>query len=201
MTRDYKYRAQPGGWQKQNKKSPVAFWKWLLVGVLVAAFILFLVKLRSSVPNIDQPEQGVPLPIEKDPSAQKPAVKKAKSENKTVPDEGPQFEFYTLLRDQGEIIPEYEVKKLKRAETVGKKPEPSSYILQAGSFRKFAQADKVKARLALLGIQAKIETATVGKTTWNRIKLGPYPNMRSADHVRSKLRKAGVDAVVLHEKP
>lgn len=200
MTRDYKHRAQPSadGRRKKRKKhkkqSPVAFWKWLAAGALVAVFILFLVQLRSHTPTINKPGSVVQLPIEKEPAPEK------KSDVKIAKPEDPSYEFYTILPEQGEMIPDYEVKKLKRAETLGKPPKPSSYILQAGSFRDFSQADKVKARLALLGVEAKIEVATVGNTHWNRVKLGPYPNMRSVDHVRSKLRKAGVETVVFREK-
>ena len=67
-------------------------------------------------------------------------------------------------------------------------------VLQAGSFRKRADAESVKARLALLGLVAQIQKARVDGTQWHRVMLGPYASAREADQVRRELLDHGFQA-------
>ena len=78
-----------------------------------------------------------------------------------------------------------------------KKPGPAvAYMLQAGSFRDFAQADKLKAQLALLGIEAKIEPAKIGDTRWNRVRIGPVTSIARLDSIRQRLRQNKIGVMV-----
>ena len=72
-------------------------------------------------------------------------------------------------------MPEYEIKTRTREERVGKAKE-TKYIMQAGSFKVFKEADELRAKLALMGIESKVEKAKVGSVTWKPGKNGPlYP--------------------------
>ncbi len=72
------------------------------------------------------------------------------------------------------------------------------YVIQAGSFQNPVDADNVKAKLALLGLQASIEPASLpDKGTWYRVRLGPYRSLRDINAVRGQLAQAGVDATLL----
>ena len=55
-------------------------------------------------------------------------------------------------------------------------PQPAvRYYLQAGSFRRFEDADRVKAQLALLGVVAGVQRVTInGGETWHRVRVGSY---------------------------
>jgi cell division protein FtsN len=76
-----------------------------------------------------------------------------------------------------------------------------AYMIQAGSFQNPADADNVKAKLALLGLQASIEPAALpDKGTWYRVRLGPYRNLKDINTVRSQLAQAGIDATLLKIK-
>ena len=46
-------------------------------------------------------------------------------------------------------------------------------MLQAGSYKNFADADRVRAQLALQGIESKVQKVTVDNDTWHRIRIGP----------------------------
>lgn len=172
MTRDYKHRS------KRYKKNSIAIWKWLVVGCLLALFVGFLNLLRepdktvSTSSTTNEPEKSV-------------------KQGKKAPD----FQFYTILEKE-QKIPDYEIKMRKREEQLGRL-KAGNYVLQAGSFRHFKEADKRKAQLALLGFEAQIEKTKIDGTLWNRIKIGPYTDMNSVDRVRSRLRENDIDVVVM----
>lgn len=80
-------------------------------------------------------------------------------------------------------------------------PTGATYMLQVGSFRKNAQAEQLRARLALLGLQARIEKVTVdgknGQSTWHRVRLGPFGDVDQLDQARGLLGKDGVQSLVI----
>ena len=113
------------------------------------------------------------------------------------------FDFYTLLPELEVVIPdekdERPVKKPPRPAT----PPPKAsggYILQAGSFRKLNEADSMKAKLAMLGVEANIQTVKVNRDTWHRVRIGPYSNLTQLQRVRDRLRKNSVDTLLMKGK-
>ena len=118
----------------------------------------------------------------------KAEAKPAKAPKKTEP---PQFDFYTILPKKEVVIPEYEIKTRTREEQFGRNKK-ASYIIQAGSTKEFAEADEIKAKLALMGIESKIQKAMVEKTTWFRVKIGPYTQISSVNTIMSRLQKNGM---------
>ena len=55
----------------------------------------------------------------------------------------------------------------------------------------------MKARLALLGTVADIQTVTVNDQTWHRVRLGPVDGARAADQLRRQLQDNGIEVLVL----
>jgi cell division protein FtsN len=87
------------------------------------------------------------------------------------------------------------VQGLVQVETVG------TYVLQAGSFKSFQEADRLKASLVLLGIEANIQTVTVNnKDTWHRVHIGPYKELAELNRIRARLRQNNIDTVLLKIK-
>ena len=73
-----------------------------------------------------------------------------------------------------------------------------SYFLQAGSFPNPSDADNLKARLALMGMEANVEPANVaGKGTWYRVRLGPYTRVDEINRVRQQLTQNGIDVSLI----
>ncbi len=193
MARDYKHRAQRSRSRRNSKRQPtVAWWKWLLIVVLIGLFAWFLSFLGGSAPESRKTE--LPIKPQAKHVQKKPPVRAAvKKPPQTVE---PRFDFYTILPEKEVVVPDYEIKTRKRAERVGKAKD-TQYILQAGSFRNYKDADSLKARLALMGIESNIEVAEVGSTVWNRIKIGPFKNMSTVDRIRKRLRQKHIDVVVM----
>lgn len=215
MARDYKHRVQNpsyGGSRRRNKKAPVMWWRWLLVIALVVAFVVFLNMIRGMVAELmaSKPEAEVSqtaavvkqeIPLQKDMPAASTTVpepeKKAEPEKPTQPEE-PRYDFYTILPQAETVVPDYEIQTRVREELVGK-TKATKYVMQAGSFREAADAEKHKSKLALLGIESWIEKAKVGNVIWHRIKIGPYDNPSSVSTIKELLQKNGIGVIVTEQ--
>lgn len=108
----------------------------------------------------------------------------------------PRFEFYKVLTDKQDAA-------VTPAAKPADKPQPESkpvavsgpQFLQAGSFSNVADAEKVKAKLAMIGMEASIQTATIPeKGVWHRVRLGPYKSADEMNKVRATLKQNGIDA-------
>lgn len=202
MAKDYKHRAQgkktPQRRQNNGHQPSVSLWKWMLITALIILFVVFLVYLKSGTTKIPAPPVSQTLPITKpaktNSKSEEVAKEKKKTESKAEPKQ-PRFDFYTILPEKEVVVPEHEIKTRAREERVGKAKE-TKYIMQAGSFKTFKEADQLRAKLALMGIESKVEKAKVGNVTWNRVKMGPYIHMNSVNVIRSRLRKNGIDVMV-----
>ncbi|MEO1878361.1 MAG: SPOR domain-containing protein, partial [Methylococcales bacterium] len=111
----------------------------------------------------------------------------------------PRFDFYTILPETEVVIPDYEIKTRSREEQFGK-GKSTLYVMQVGAFREFPEADKLRARLALLGIESRIEKANVGSVTWNRVKIGPFSRPSNVAALKTQLRKNNIDVIVTEVK-
>lgn len=102
------------------------------------------------------------------------------------------FEFYDLLPDIEKLMPD----DLPEAAPV--RPDANlDYFLQAASFRSHADAEKLRARLALKGYKSVTQAREVeGKGTYYRVRLGPYADKRKAKTAKNKLQKLGVRPLV-----
>lgn len=111
----------------------------------------------------------------------------------------PRFEFYKVLTDKETAATAKPPGKPQPAKppAVDSKPLAANaiYFLQAGSFSNPDDAEKLKARLALLGIEAGIQTATIpDKGVWHRVRTGPYKNADEMNRMRGLLKQNGVEA-------
>lgn len=218
MARDYKHRVQSASYQnsrRRQRKQPVMWWRWLLVAVLVGAFVTFLNMIRTMVPELmagkPQTEQTEEPPADDKvkqelaikPQTPPPTVPPTTAEEKPVeatpappaePEE-PRYDFYTILPQAETVVPDYEIKSRVREEMVGK-TKAAKYVMQAGSFREAAEAERHKAKLALLGIESRVEKAKVGNVIWHRVKVGPYDNPSSVSTIKELLQKNGIGVVV-----
>ena len=75
------------------------------------------------------------------------------------------------------------------------------YMIQAGSFRSLEQADRLKAQLALHGIEATIQTVKINDNdTWHRVRVGPISNLSTLNQTRQRLHDNGIATIVVKEK-
>lgn len=105
-----------------------------------------------------------------------------------------QFEFYRALPDKAEGPTKRSVPPAVRPSVQTTKPsDAASYMVQAGSFQSVADAEKLKARLALVGMEASIQSVDLsGKGIWHRVRLGPYRGLNAANETIDSLKANGV---------
>jgi len=110
-----------------------------------------------------------------------------------------QFDFYEMLPKYEVVIPEQDAPRSGAAPAVVAGPvrKPGAYILQAGSFRNFKDADRVRAMIAMQGVESRIQKVTIDKDTWHRVRVGPITNLQKLEDTRSKLRQSQIDALVI----
>jgi cell division protein FtsN len=111
-------------------------------------------------------------------------------------DSAKSYAFYDQLPKFEVVIPEKEKDVRPDIKSV---PETrrGTYVLQAGSYKNFADADRVRAQLALQGIESKVQKVTVDDNTWHRIRIGPISKLDELNRLRQILRKADVDVLVI----
>jgi len=194
VTRDYKNTPKPGAAPKKKKKASTATpgWVWLLAGLAIGLFVALLVYLKDFSASKDKAapvvDRGQPVVPKETPEKEAEAH---------VAPQKPRFDFYNLLPEMEVLIPDQEL----AAEREKEPAEKVVYYLQAASFRKFEEADRMRAQLALMNIESQIQRVTVNDTsTWHRVRIGPFSSARKMDKVRGRLRAANIDPIVLKLK-
>ncbi len=126
--------------------------------------------------------------IEADGNAETPAaVPDAPAET----EEKPRFDFYTILPGSETQVTEREIQQ-KQAETV---KVSETYFLQVGAFQTEQEADNMKAKLALQGMEAIVQTAEIPeKGTWHRVRVGPFSDINQINRARAQLLENGFTA-------
>jgi cell division protein FtsN len=121
--------------------------------------------------------------------------------------EKPRFEFYKILPGEQQATPQGTA---PAAPAAAEKPAPAQtpaapaelLYLQAGAFQKAADADNLKAKLAMLGLEAGVqEVAVPDKGTMHRVRVGPFANPDEMNRVRNQLSQNGIQATPVKVKP
>ncbi|MBT9567525.1 MAG: SPOR domain-containing protein [Thiobacillus sp.] len=110
-----------------------------------------------------------------------------------APETAPSFDFYKVL--PGEAPSE--------AQPAPQPPESKTlYYLQAGAFQNPADADNLKAQLALLGIETVIQTRDLGdKGVFHRVRVGPFNAMDQINRTRALLAQNNIPVTLVKEVP
>ena len=88
----------------------------------------------------------------------------------------------------------------KAADKAAATDDGSRYVLQAGAFKTPEDADGMRARLALLGLDARVFPVEQGGTTLYRVRLGPYGQIDDINRIRKTLASNNIDAQVIRLK-
>lgn len=195
MSTDYKPRKK----RVQKKLRPP--YLWLLAGLTIGLFVAFLIYLDK------QPATQTSFHDAVNSELKKLSHKKSKS-HKPLPiasaitgKKEPKYNFYTLLQDMEVLIPKSETTPPKVLEkTVKHPPKPASYILQIASFQKLSEAEKLKAKLAFLGIEANIQHVTINRNQWHRVRTGPYHDIRILHRNQKTLQQHHINSLLMELK-
>lgn len=81
--------------------------------------------------------------------------------------------------------------------STGASSDALSFQVQAGAYASQTEAEQQKAKLAMLGLEARVAEREVNGRTMYRVRLGPYAAKEQADEVRVKLQGAGIDSALV----
>lgn len=182
-------------------------WAWLLLGLALGAAgaALFYISQNQPSPLAALPRQAQQLPTPTAPAVPDKTAPATQPPAVPVPLEN-RYEFYELLKKGEVILPESDKGKAPST-PIAPVPLPDTppadapsgrFILQVGSYRSFEDADRVKASLALLGMDARIEKAAL-KTgeTWYRVRVGPLTDARQMEALRAQMKANGINALLI----
>jgi cell division protein FtsN len=191
MAKDYKNSPKPK--DKPKKKGGGGFpgWGWFVLGIVAA---ILVIKLG---PVLYQAEMHAG---KKGGAAKAGTVAAAARATAPAASTATHYDFYKILPSFQVVIPgqDKEVKSGSPATTPV--DQPGSYILQVGSFPNFADADKMKATLALQGIESSIQQVQVNNgSTWNRVRIGPIKDLKQLNSIRTKLAQDHIDPLVIKQ--
>ena len=85
------------------------------------------------------------------------------------------------------------------AAAVPKPAAGSGYLLQVGAFPNPADAETMKARLAMQGFVANVQSVDVNGQTFHRVRLGPFPTASALEATKQRLAGAGISSIALKE--
>jgi cell division protein FtsN len=204
-------------------KKPVPGWVWLACGAAVGAFFMFLFSLEPGRDEVkrSKPEEAKRTAEQqnKPPVAAEPVKPKydfytllPESEVIVPPDALPPADA-PKPPEQKPVTPEEAAKiDAARAEAalngqtpppppvVAKAPVTTQFFLQAGSFRKREDADKVRAQILLLGQNVQVESGKVREENWFRVLVGPYASREQLATAQKQLAASGFSNLLLQQR-
>ncbi|MDO5611550.1 MAG: SPOR domain-containing protein, partial [Pseudomonadota bacterium] len=90
--------------------------------------------------------------------------------------------------------------QVARAEPTAPAASATPYILQAGAFQASGDAEATKAKIALLGLNARVESAQISGKTVYRVRMGPYASATELAEAKQKLENGGLPAMAIKAK-
>jgi len=182
MSKDFAKKSKKGKsasrLDSQKTPNPIPVWIWLLAGLIFGVFATVFLYIQYQPTAVVKPVSKVES---KPPSA--------KSRYKAVPAEEvseSEFNYHNDLEN-------------KTIEVTVEEPLPDSkaekrkFIMQCGSFRKEASAEKLRAQIALTGFEATIKETIEKNGLWHRVVLGPYSSKRVAERERHQLQRNNIN--------
>lgn len=166
MAKDYKEKpAKKGG---GGVPGPI----WFIAGFALGVVLTVLYRV------------GTPQAVRQELARNAPAAAPASAPAAAAPTK---FDFYGMLEDFQVVVPGQIKPEAKPAGAAPAAPG-TIYVLQVGAFRTEPEADKLRAQLALLGVEAKIQKNVVDdKDTWFRVRVGPIKDEAELARIRARL--------------
>ena len=175
-----------------RRKEEYPGWVWMVFGLsigLSGAFAIYVNGLSrpSIVEHATSP--GIPPNVVDDNNERR-------KESKVVPeDEQPdRFNFYSMLPNFEVVVPEQEPDVIQDVEPQAV-VRPGIYVLQAGSFTRYEDADRRRAQIAMQGLESRIQRVSIDDKTYHRVRIGPLRDLAELNLIRSRLRRANIDVL------
>lgn len=185
---------------RQRGNTVIGFIAGLVLGLLIATGIaLYMTKAPVPFMNkVQRPTENVKVGADgklPDPNAaiyskpvEPPKLDPAKSA------------AVTAKTDPKAAPPPPEQTAPKAGETPPAAAETTRYSLQAGAFKTAEDADAMRARLTLLGLDARVFPVEQSGATLYRVRVGPYGQIDDINRIRKELAENGIDSQVVRLK-
>ena len=175
-----------------SKKSEYPPFVWMLFGLAIGLSVAFAVYIKDREPQAVA-HRAAPQPaslqdsLDENRKEAKPPVVVEKPEDK-------RFTFYDILPNFEVVTPD-EAPDISPDAVPQAIDEPGVYVLQAGSFSEYKDADRRRAQLALHGVESRIQRVTIDDKTYHRVRIGPIDDLAELNVLRSRLREARIDVL------
>jgi len=164
-----------------------------LAGLGCGLALALLAWLGGYLPRGDESGTGPPSGREDPPIIENPGEDQSRQRDE-------RYDFFTVLPEIEVVVPNREIEQRARDNPEQPAtPSGGNYLIQAGSFRSAEDAEALKARLAMHGMVARIQSVSVNGDNWHRVRLGPYETARAADSARRELSEKGFETIVLSD--
>lgn len=183
-------RGTSAGLARQGGSTLAGVMVGLLIGVVIAVGVALYINFGPK-PFVKGEDGSVPA--SPPPSASAPVALPGKPGDKPLDKPQQQYEFYQILPG-GDSAPAPQT-------APAEPPAADKVYLQAGAFQDPADADNLKARLSLMGIEAGVQKVDIaGKGVFHRVRAGPFASQQEADATRARLAQEGIESSVVRNK-
>ena len=173
----------------------------LLVGILIGLVLGLGIALAvawyiNKMPSPFHGERKATPPAKTDTAKSEKLTPPKGEEKAAKAAEKPRFDFYKILPGAEEPATDQQMKDAQKKSVATASKE--KFFLQAGAFQNAPDADNLKARLALIGVEAVIQSAAVPeKGTLHRVRVGPYTSVEELNRTRDTLKQNGVETALI----
>jgi cell division protein FtsN len=191
MSKDYKEPAKKPAGGKSGAGS-------LLVGILIGLLLGLGIALAVAwyINKMPTPFVNRAVPPPKIEPLKNADTAKIEDKAGKSADGKPRFDFYKILPGSEEPVTEQQFKEAQEKSSPQQVKE--AFYLQAGAFQNAPDADNLKARLALLGVAAAVQTTTLpDKGVWHRVRVGPYTAIDDLNRARETLKQNGIETTLI----
>lgn len=190
MTKDYKRSAPRAGGRRGGHSLLVGILIGLILGLGIALAVAWYINKMPS-PFLSRPAS----PPQSEPTKARPSAPRNEEKTAGTAESKPRFDFYKILPGIEEPATDQQFKDAQKGPAAASK---ESFFLQAGAFQNAPDADNLKARLALLGVEATIQISSVpDRGLWHRVRIGPYTSVEELNRTRDTLKQNGVETTLI----
>jgi cell division protein FtsN len=185
--------------RNSRDKESAPGWVWMLFGLSMGLMVAIVAYLRApgSLPTSEPATASAAARPAGEPAAQRETPRATRASTQQAPPAENRFEFYEILPQFEVVVPEDDAPRAAAAARPRPAETPGSFLLQAGSFSAAADADRLKANLALLGFESHVQRVRIEDDVFNRVRIGPIGDIDAAKRTQRQLRDAGIDALLM----
>lgn len=183
--RDFKRSSSRKGYGQRVTRE---HWQGFGVGIALG-LVLVMAALgwaRSQLPDATAPLADRPIA----------AAREASTPDDAATVEGETYDFYDRLKNSAVVIPD-DARGAAPAPPTALIDRPGTYVLELGSWREAADAERARAKAARLGVTASVQRVALDGLEVHRVRIGPVSRLDELNRTQAALRAADIDAFAI----